>query len=264
MFVKAIEIDPVYARAFAGMADCYSFLYMYFDSSGSNLEQAFVASRRALELDPDLAEAHAARGLAVSLSKKYDEAEREFQTAIRLDPQLFEAKYFFARTRFHEGKFAESAELFEQACEVREDYQARILAAQSYAAMGHDVEARAAYELALGIINEHLELNPGDARAVTLGAGILMRLDRGVEGVEWAERALTIDPNDAVVQYAIACAYSVHGLRDQALDLLEKAVRGGFGDKEWIANDPDVDAIRDDPRFVALMQEAPSNADPST
>ncbi|NNG17751.1 MAG: protein kinase [Gemmatimonadales bacterium] len=260
MFVKAIDIDPEYARAFAGMADCYSFLYMYFDSSESNLRQAVVASRRALELDPDSAEAHAARGLAVSLSKKYDEAEREFQTAIQLDPQLFEAKYFFARTRFHEGKFAESAALFEQACEVREDYEARLLAAQSYAAMGDDAEARAAYERALRVIEEHLELNPGDARAVTLGAGVLMRLDRGAEGVEWAERALTIDPNDAVVQYAIACAYSVHGLRDEALDLLEKAVRGGFGDKEWIANDPDLDAIRDDPRFLALMQEERSGA----
>jgi serine/threonine protein kinase/Tfp pilus assembly protein PilF len=262
MFVKAIDIDPEYARAFAGMADCYSFLYMYFDSSESNLEQAVVASRRALELDPDSAEAHAARGLAVSLSKKYDEAEREFQTAIRLDPQLFEAKYFFARTRFHEGKFAESAELFEQACEVREDYQARLLAAQSYAAMGHDAEARAAYERALRVIEEHLELNPGDARAVTLGAGILMRVDRGAEGVEWADRALTIDPHDAVVLYAIACSYSVYGLKDRALDLLAQAVHGGFGDKEWIANDPDLNAIRDDPRFVALMQEKGSDAHP--
>jgi len=263
MFVEAIAIDPEYARAFAGMADCYSFLYMYFDASPANLEQAFTASRRALELDPDLAEAHAARGLAVSLSKRYDEAAHEFQTAIRLDPQSFEAKYFFARTRFHEGKFAESAQLFEQACDIRDDYQARLLAAQSYAAMGNDTKARTAYERALGVIEQHLELNPGDARAVTLGAGVLMRLDRGDEGVKWADRALTIDPNDAVVLYAIACAYSVHGLTDQALDLLERALTSGFGDIEWIDNDPDLNAIRGDPRYEALMRTASGGTESS-
>ncbi len=256
MFLRAIELDPDYARAFAGMADCYSFLYMYFDADASNLEQAFAASRRAVELDPESAEAHAARGLAVSLSKRYDEAAQEFETAIRLDPQSFEAKYFFARTRFHEGEFAASAHLFEQACDIRDDYQARLLAAQSYAALGDDAKANEAYATALGVIEQHLELNPGDARAVTLGAGVLMRLGRGEEGMQWAERALTIDPKDAVVLYAIACSYSVHGLRDEALDLLERALNSGFGDIEWIDKDPDLDAIRDDPRFEALMRKA--------
>ena len=70
MFNKAIEIDPEYARAHAGVADCYSLLYTYFDAREFNLRQADIRSNRALELEPDLAEAHVARGLAVSLSKR--------------------------------------------------------------------------------------------------------------------------------------------------------------------------------------------------
>jgi non-specific serine/threonine protein kinase len=89
MFERAIEIDPGYAQAYAGVADCCSFLYMYFDSSETNLEMAGRASAKALELAPELAEAHASRGLAVSLHKQYEEARREFETAIRLNPKLF-------------------------------------------------------------------------------------------------------------------------------------------------------------------------------
>ena len=60
MFARAIVIDPHYARAYAGVADCCSFLYMYWDSVEDNLNEAEAASRKALELDPELAEAHAA------------------------------------------------------------------------------------------------------------------------------------------------------------------------------------------------------------
>ena len=62
MFRRAIEIDPDYALAHAGVADCCSLLYMYFDARESNLKQGNAASRRALELEPDLAEAHLAAG----------------------------------------------------------------------------------------------------------------------------------------------------------------------------------------------------------
>ena len=91
MFNKAIEIDPEYARAYAGIADCCSLLYTYFDARETNLRQADLASTNALELEPELAEAHVARGLTVSLSKKFKEAEEHFETAMRLDPKSYQA-----------------------------------------------------------------------------------------------------------------------------------------------------------------------------
>src|SRR3989475_12365439 len=81
MFERAIEIDPNYALAYAGVADCCSFLYMYWDGSKANLESAESASRKALELAPDLAEAHASRGFALTLRKRSLEARRDFNTA---------------------------------------------------------------------------------------------------------------------------------------------------------------------------------------
>jgi serine/threonine protein kinase len=111
MFARAIVIDAGYARAYAGVADCCSFLYMYWDSNEDNLNEAEAASRKALELDPELAEAHAASGLAFSLRKNFADAQREFENAIRLDPKLFEAYYFYARTTFQQGDLAKAADL---------------------------------------------------------------------------------------------------------------------------------------------------------
>src|SRR5687767_2115780 len=124
MFNKAIEIDPEYARAHAGVADCYSLLYTYFDAREFNLRQADKASSRALELEPDLAEAHVAKGLAVSLSKRFDEAEEECETALRLDPKHSQAAYWLARARLSQGSYEEAVKLFERAAALRpEDYE---------------------------------------------------------------------------------------------------------------------------------------------
>src|SRR5512141_2739591 len=143
MFNRAIEVDPEYALAHAGVADCCSLLYMYFDARELNLRQADIASRKAMELEPDLAEAHVARGLAVSLSEHYDEAEVEFETAMRLDPKLFEAPYFFGRARLSQGQPLEAAKLFERACALRpEDYQAPVLLGQAYHSAGREVDSK--------------------------------------------------------------------------------------------------------------------------
>jgi TolB-like protein/Tfp pilus assembly protein PilF len=255
MFLEAIGMDPDYALAHAGLADACSFLYMYFEGTDSILEEADAASRRALDLAPDLAEAHASRGLAVSLRKRYAEAEPEFEWAIRLNPALFEPYYFYARTCFQQGRFEEAASLFERACEVHDDYQARLLAALSYKGLERHDEAFAAYGRALQSIEKHLELTPGDARALTLGAGCLARLGRTGEAKQWTVRALAIDPEDPVVVYSAACVHAILGMADDALDELAKALAVGFGNRKWILNDPDFESLRDHPRFRELVGE---------
>ncbi len=260
LFREAIQIDPDYALAYAGIADCSSFLAMYFDASEANLTEADQASRKALELAPELAEAHAARGLAYSLSDRYEEAEQEFKTAIELDPTLFEAHYFYARSCVRQGRHREASRLFEQACEAREDYQARLLWAQSLEGMGAHEEAQVAYRKALEVIERHLELEPGDGRALTLGAIALIRQGESKKAMQWNDRALTIEPEDAVVLYAAACNYSVDGRTRKALDALESAIGYGFGQKDWIANDPDLDNIRAHPRFQQILETSSAPA----
>jgi len=254
MFIRAIETDREYALAYAGIADSCSFLYMYFESTASNLKQADEASRKALELDAELAEAHASRGLAVSLSGEFVEAEREFETAIAINARLFEAYYFYARTCFRQGKLKEAVRLFGQATEVREDYQARLLAALALEGMGDTAAARSVYQRALHVIEHQLDYNPEDTRALSLGSGCLARLGDPERSREWAQRAVAIDPEDAVILYAVACVYAILESRDEALDYLEQAVAAGFGNFGWIENDPDMDSIRDHPRYLAILK----------
>ncbi|MFN2603580.1 MAG: protein kinase [Gemmatimonadaceae bacterium] len=255
MFNRAIQADPEYAVAYAGVADSCSILYMYFDARDFNLKQADTASRKALELEPDLAEAHVARGLAVSLSKKFDEAEQEFETAMKLDPKLFDAPYFFARARLAQGRAAEAVKLFERASALRpEDYQAPKLISQAYGSLGESDEAKRWLRRTTQLVDERLELNPDDTRALIFGAGALASLGDGDRAAEMANQALKIDPEDPALLYNVACTFSQVGKLDDAIDVLERAVDKGFGQKEWIENDPDFTAIRGTPRYEAILQ----------
>jgi len=254
MFARAIEVDPEYARAFAGVADCSSMLYHYWDASEANLEQADSASRDALKLDPELAEAHASRGLALTLSRQYDAARQEFETAIRLDPKLYEGYYYFALGRFQQGNLAEAAELFAQASAVRpDDYQAPGLVALCYSGLDRKLEAEAAYRATLQIIERHLELNPDDARALYLGASGWYHLGEPERSLEWAARAEALDPEDSAVLYNVACVYALHGRANEAVACLERAIHNGFGHRAWIETDPDLVSLHNLPRYQTLL-----------
>ena len=254
MFGRAIEIDPGYALAFAGVADCCSFLYMYYDASQINQKEADTASRKALELDPDLAEAHASRGLAVSLNNRYEEARQEFETAIRLNPKLFEAYYFYARACFAEGKLEDAARLFEEASRVNpDDYQSIALVSSVYAGLGRHRDSEDANRRSLQVIEKHMELHPEDVRARYLGAGALCQLGEKARSKEWADKALAMDPGDASVLYNVACVYARLGEIEEAISCLERSVTSGMGQKEWIEHDSDLDSLRSHPRFQALL-----------
>jgi len=187
------------------------------------------------------------------MQKHPDDAAAELEAAVRLDPKQFEARYFHARLCFQRGEMDQAARLFEEAAAVREDYQARFFAAQSYAVLGRAAEAEAAYRRAYQVAEDHLALNPDDPRAFTMCAVALCRTGQPEKGLECARRAVAVDPEDAGVCYNVACVYALEGKTDEALGCLEEAFRHGFGNREWIAQDPDLESLRGEPRFAALL-----------
>jgi serine/threonine protein kinase/TolB-like protein/Flp pilus assembly protein TadD len=254
MFRRALELDPTYGLAWAGLADCHSWRRMWFAGGPDDLRAADEASARAAALAPRLAEAHAARGLAVSLAGRHDEAAGELAAALELDPGLFEAHYFWGRSCVMQGRLDEAAEHFETAAAVRpEDYQAPRLLALAYGGLGRPAQQLAALRVAVDAAERHLRLNPDDARAYYLGAASLVQLGERERGLEWAERALAIEPREPCALYSVGCVYAVDGQTERGLELLERAVDCGFGSLEWIVNDPDWERVRDSPRFRAVL-----------
>jgi len=119
MFARAIVIDPQYARAYAGVADCCSFLYMYWDSTEDNLNEAEAASRKALELDPELAEAHAAGGIALALKKSSTKRKRNLKRLSGWIPSSTK-RITFTRARLSSAELGESRPIYEKASSLNQ------------------------------------------------------------------------------------------------------------------------------------------------
>jgi serine/threonine protein kinase/Flp pilus assembly protein TadD len=254
MFNKAIELDPDYALAYTGVADSSSLLYTYFDARDFNLRQADKASKKALELEPELAEAYVSRGIVSSLTHHFSEAEDAFTKAMKLEPKLFEAAYWYGMGLMAEGRFEDAIKMFERASMLRpEDYQSSHFTGQAYKSLGNHEEKERHLRKGLQLMEGSLELNPDDARAANLAAGVYASLGEEEPAIRFAERSLAIDPEDPMLLYNVACMYSGIGRHEQAISCLERAVDKGFGHREWIDNDPDLDPIRNTPRYQAIV-----------
>ena len=254
MFRQAIDIDPGFAQAWAGYADCYSFMIMYVDPKNSYIDEACKASKKAVELDPSLAEAHASRGLAYLICEDFDLAETQFDKALELNPGLFEAYYYYGRARFHQGDMQAAADLFEKAAKANPaDYQSRLLRVQVLRGMGRKAEALEEAKLSVAAVEKHLEWNPDDARALHLGAGSLVVTGDIDRAERWLQRALEIDPNDSVVLYNVACNYATIAQTEKALDYLEQAIEHGTVSASWMKNDEDLVSLHELPRYREML-----------
>ncbi len=253
MFTRAIALDPDFASAHSGLADCCSYLYLYWEPTVDNLRLADSASRRAVKLSPGLGEAQVSRAVALSTLRNYLEAEEAFRIAIDIDPDCFEAHYFYGRACLAQGKYKEAIAPLRSAAKVRtDDYQAPALLALAYTALGRHHAASRAYTRTVKVARQQLSVTPGDVRALYLGAGCLARLGQRKTALAWAARALDLDGKDSAVLYNVGCLYAILGRHADALSCLKKVVRSGWR-KEWIKHDPDWTALRGMKEFVALV-----------
>jgi adenylate cyclase len=254
MFEGAIELDADYAPAWAGLATVHALLYEWWGSNDEDMHRADRASQIAMELAPDLADAHFARGFALSLHRRYDEAQVHFELATRINPNLFDAYYYYGRAAFARGEIEHSVELFAKAAEVRqEDYQSPSFQAQSLQMLGRMDEARAATRECVVRAERILALNPLDGRALAIGS--LSLYDEGDVGraFEWSQRAVDLYPDDLSALLNNACLKFRSGMHEEGLDILERFFGRGQGKRDWVEHDPDYDCVRDHPRFKAMF-----------
>ena len=256
MYRRAIALDPHYALAYAGLADCSVFRAQDQGGGEEAVAQADAASKRALELDPNSAEAHSSRGLTLSHQHRYAESQVEFEESMRLDPTLYEAPYFYGRTLQSQGKLHEAARMYERAVAIRPDeYQTLSYLAMAYQSLDDKDNLLETSQRMVKAAERAIMLNPGDTRALYLGAINLERIGEHERAAEWADRALHLDPTHPVMLYNLACFHSVAGRVDAALDLVEKALDLGFLHREWYLTDSDLENIRGHPRFNQLMSK---------
>ena len=254
MFQKAVDLDPNFLRAWIHLAEECSAIAVYYFKEAKWRDGATEAAVNAMQLAPDHAGSVLAQGYAQVANEQFADAEVDFLKVIELDPENAKAYHHLARAQYHQGKTKHAMDNFEKASEHDpDDFESPLLATTMHQAAGDDTGAQRTARIGVERAEKILQDYPDNQRAYYLGAGGLMVIGQYDRGKEWIERALELNPDDPGTRYNSACFYSQCGELEKALDLLENSVIS----RSWIENDPDLDALRDHPRFAAILASLP-------
>ena len=254
---RAIVLDPNYALAWATKAKAQFTLVRRLGKSGDG---GAAATARALELDPNLAEAHALRAQNLRYEGRKDEALAELELALRLDPDSFDVNRSAGFIHYQDRRFEVAARFYEAIMKFNDaDVETPGVLVSIYTALDEAKKARAAAAIVVARAEKTLEHDRTSGQAMGMGVFALAVLGEGERAREWIARALLLDPDSHVMRYNFACALSHFlGDADGALELLGEALaKDPGGDNLRSAkDDPDFDPIRGDPRFRTLIANA--------
>ena len=253
---RATEIDPNYARAFALKALAQMWLLSVY---GIECDGGLEAAERALALDANLAEAHAVKSAILTADARYDEASDEIVIALRLDPESHEVNRAAALLRFRQQRYDQATRYFEKAASlVDTDYGATGMLISTFGALQDQAGMNRAAEMTLSRVEKVLTVDRNNANAMGHGASALSVLDQNERAKEWMARAVLIEPDNVLMRYNFACVLTAQlNDRDAALAMLHPVLqRTGLSLVNHAKIDPDLDPIRNDPRFIAMVAEA--------
>ena len=255
---RAVEIDPDYPQAWALLGLAQANLY-YAYSGNEELDDGLAAAEHALALAPNIAEAHLPRAWHLSLHGHIEEADAEIATALRLNPDCWEANKEAARIRYRQGEVDETIRLLERATELADsDFHSLGMLTAAYLSRGNMQRVRACAEKMIPLIKPVLTHDPDNGAALAFAAlayGALGELERARE---YIDRALLLDPDNLYMRYNIAWPLiAFFDDKGAALDLLEPALaRAGRNLVSLAAADHNLDSLRDDPRFERMLDAA--------
>jgi adenylate cyclase len=254
MFAKAVEIDPLYAKAYAGIATSDQRLYGWYNVEPA--EDILATAAKALALDPDLAEAHAARAVALANMDRPGEAVEAFERALSLDPLNYDACLAYARFLVTKGDDERAAELYTRAMEAQpDDCQAPLLGHSVFNRLNRADEGREIAQRGLKLAEEALRAHPESSRPAQLGAAVLAAMGEREKALDWVNHSLAIDPEDSNSLYNAACAFAQLGEPNRAMEMLEKWAQNAGGEYYgWLQTDGDLDPVRGHERYPTLLE----------
>jgi len=282
-FQQAIDQDPNYALAYAGIAQSYIPLGRYgYMSPTLACEKANAAALEALEMDDTLAEAHSAMGVIKEWTWHWDDAAREYQRAIELNPNYSSARQWYSEYLLEMGRREEAFEQIRMAQEI----DPTSLALNAWIGFSYYYDRQ--YDRAIEHYRTALELDPNFVTTHWFVGLTYAEKRRFDEAIAELQKAVDISKGAVQIKADLAYAYGLSGSKREALARLKeikdlsKSERGfafdlaviyaGLGEKElvlrWLEKaydersvllkklkgDPRLDLVRADPRFTNLLR----------
>ncbi|MDO8549325.1 MAG: protein kinase [Ignavibacteria bacterium] len=255
LFQKAIELDPRYAYAYAGLAHANASFYQLFERSESLLDKAIELSLKALMYDNSLPEAYDALGLAYYNKGLFDEGITAGKKAIELDPNNFLGYWVLGRIYLASDKTTEAVNLFLKVTELNPNFYAIYGDLQiAYGRLGDKEKYNEILHKGIKVYEKYLSQHPDDARGHMYLATDLAQLGRKEEAKIEAERALELSPGDPLMPYNAGCFYAQMGEKKLAIDSIKNAIAVGYAEFEWLKRDTDLESIRNEPEFLELIK----------
>ena len=252
---RAVEIDPYYAEAWALLAIAQSNLrYGY----GRDVDDGFAAAHAALAIDPSIAEAHLPMVKRLYEKQQFEAAAAEMADAIRLGPNPWEVNKEAGRFYLFQRDVPTATRHFEKAAEVMEtDFHAWAMLSSCYRALGEIEKLRDAAGRMVSEAEKAVQQDPSNGAALGILAGGHALLGNEERTRESIARALLIDPDNLNMRYNFACVLACLGDQEGAVRMLQSTLPTSGAEQVKIASsDPDLDTLRDDPRFQRLLKDA--------
>ncbi|HEV2420939.1 MAG TPA: protein kinase [Candidatus Acidoferrales bacterium] len=254
MFEQAIQLDPNFALAHAGIANLCGLNYEIREQNPGWIDRGLAACDRATALAPDLPEVLVGRARLFYAQKKFEEAALLAWRAIERKSDCEGAWNILGRAYFGSGRNEEAAALTERAIEANgDDYNVYIPYQQVLDQLGRKKESDRLRDLQAKVLRQQLELVPEDVRARVLLAALLAYAGNAEESIRHLQTAVALRPGDANTLYNAACGYGVLGRKTDALETLKRAFAAGYGNPHWAAKDSDLHCLHDEPEFRKLV-----------
>jgi adenylate cyclase len=253
---QATALDPDYAEAWALMALAQAELRFVHGRD----ENARPAAERALELNPSLPEAHCIKARYLEEEGRADEAEKQIRTALKLNPDSWEVNREAARMLFRHDHVRDAIPFFEKAVALMDsDYHNALMLLTCYASVDDKARIQNAAKITLERGERAVAKDPTNGQALAASAFALLIIGERERAQDSIKRALLLDPDNLVMRYNLGCTLSQFGgAPEQALEILEPFFErvNSTTHMRHIEVDPDLDPLRDEPRFQSMLAAA--------